>query len=175
MINKNKIFLIIIAVILILSTSFIVYRNYLPNPHTNLEFWVVERVKKGDFKDCSPKYGMFGGDQYYGSEYIPEITEGNMQIDPEYCVIYTVTAYPDYMFNNRYVTGIYITDPEIEIYGLTVESSNEEIIKTLKRKGFIVKIDGDRIVAKRGKFIFNFYSNAISIRAEVLNVMHIVF
>ena len=44
MINKKKIFLIIIAVILILSTSFIVYRNYLPNPHTNLEFWVVERV-----------------------------------------------------------------------------------------------------------------------------------
>ena len=174
MINKKKIFLIIIAVILILSTSFIVYRNYLPNPHTNLEFWVVERVKKGDFKDCSPKYGMFGGDQYYGSEYIPEITEGNMQIDPEYCVIYTVTAYPDYMFNNRYVTGIYITDPKIEIYGLTINSSKEDIIKTLKKKGFIVK-EGNGVTAKRGKFTINFYDNSISIRAEKTNVMGIQF
>ena len=174
MINKKKIFLIIIAVILILSTSFIVYRNYLPNPHTNLEFWVVERVKKGDFKDCSPKYGMFGGDQYYGSEYIPEITEGNMQIDPEYCVIYTVTAYPDYMFNNRYVTGIYITDPKIEIYGLTINSSKEDIIKTLKKKGFIVK-EGNGVIAKRGKFTINFYDNSISIRAEKSNIMGIQF
>ena len=174
MINKKKEFLIIIAVILILSTSFIVYRNYLPNPHTNLEFWVVERVKKGDFKDCSPKYGMFGGDQYYGSEYIPEITEGNMQIDPEYCVIYTVTAYPDYMFNNRYVTGIYITDPKIEIYGLTINSSKEDIIKTLKKKGFIVK-EGNGVIAKRGKFTINFYDNSISIRAEKSNIMGIQF
>ncbi len=174
MINKKKIFLIIIAVILILSTSFIVYRNYLPNPHTNLEFWVVERVKKGDFKDCSPKYGMFGGDQYYGSEYIPEITEGNMQIDPEYCVIYTVTAYPDYMFNNRYVTGIYITDPKIEIYGLTINSSKEDIIKTLKKKGFIIK-EGNGVNAKRGKFTINFYNNSISIRAEISNIMGIQF
>ena len=174
MINKKKIFLIIIAVILILSTSFIVYRNYLPNPHTNLEFWVVERVKKGDFKDCSPKYGMFGGDQYYGSEYIPEITEGNMQIDPEYCVIYTVTAYPDYMFNNRYVTGIYITDPKIEIYGLTINSSKEDIIKTLKKKGFIIK-EGNGVIAKRGKFTINFYDNSISIRAEKSNIMGIQF
>ena len=174
MINKKKIFLIIIAVILILSTSFIVYRNYLPNPHTNLEFWVVQRVKKGDFKDCSPKYGMFGGDQYYGSEYIPEITEGNMQIDPEYCVIYTVTAYPDYMFNNRYVTGIYITDPKIEIYGLTINSSKEDIIKTLKKKGFIVK-EGNGVNAKRGKFTINFYNNSISIHAEITNVMGIQF
>ena len=174
MINKKKIFLIIIAVILILSTSFIVYRNYLPNPHTNLEFWVVQRVKKGDFKDCSPKYGMFGGDQYYGSEYIPEITEGNMQIDPEYCVIYTVTAYPDYMFNNRYVTGIYITDPKIEIYGLTINSSKEDIIKTLKKKGFIIK-EGNGVNAKRGKFTINFYNNSISIRAEISNIMGIQF
>ena len=174
MINKKKIFLIIIAVILILSTSFIFYLNYLPNPHTNLEFWVVERVKKGDFKDCSPKYGMFGGDQYYGSEYIPEITEGNMQIDPEYCVIYTVTAYPDYMFNNRYVTGIYITDPKIEIYGLTINSSKEDIIKTLKKKGFIIK-EGNGVNAKRGKFTINFYNNSISIRAEKSNIMGIQF
>ena len=174
MINKKKIFLIIIAVILILSTSFIVYRNYLPNPHTYLEFWIVERVKKGDFKDCSPKYGMFGGDQYYGSEYIPEITEGNMQIDPEYCVIYTVTAYPDYMFNNRFVTGIYITDPKIEIYGLTINSSKVDIIKTLKKKGFIIK-EGNGVIAKRGKFTINFYDNSISIRAEKSNIMGIQF
>ena len=117
---------------------------------------------------------MFGGDQYYGSEYIPEITEGNMQIDPEYCVIYTVTAYPDYMFNNRYVTGIYITDPKIEIYGLTINSSKEDIIKTLKKKGFIVK-EGNGVTAKRGKFTINFYDNSISIRAEKSNIMGIQF
>ena len=84
-------------------------------PQTNLEFWIAENVDKIDFSSYQQKYGMFGGNMYYGMGYLPTLDENGQQVDPEYYVIYTVTSYPDYMNKTKHVTRIEITDPKIEV------------------------------------------------------------
>ena len=72
--------------------------NDLSQPITNLEFWIAENVDDVDFSKYQIKYGMMGGTEYYGTGYVPTVDEYGQQIDPEHCVIYTVTSYPDYVF-----------------------------------------------------------------------------
>ena len=151
--------------------------NKLEKPETNLEFWIGENVDGIDFTNYQMKYGMFGGNMYYGTGYVPTLDENEQQVDPEHCVIYTVTSYPDYMNKAQHVTRIEITDPEIELYGLSINSSKEDIKNVMEEQGFTV-IEGEYgITAEKGKFTFNFnkHSNSITIRVEVTNRLGIVF
>ena len=120
---------------------------------------------------------MFGGNMYYGTGYVPTLDENEQQVDPEHCVIYTVTSYPDYMNKAQHITRIEITDPEIELYGLSINSSKEDIKNVMEEQGFTV-IEGEYgITAEKGKFTFDFNkrSNSITIRVEVTNRSGIVF
>ena len=151
--------------------------NRLKKPETNLEFWIAENVDNVDFSNYQMKYGMFGGNMYYGTGYVPTLDENEQQVDPEHCVIYTVTSYPDYMNKAQHITRIEITDPEIELYGLSINSSKEDIKNVMEEQGFTV-IDGEYgITAKKGKFTFDFnkHYNYITIRVEVTNRFGIVF
>ena len=152
-------------------------KNQLPEPNTNLEFWIAENVDDVDFSNYQMKYGMFGGNMYYGTGYVPTLDENEQQVDPEHCVIYTVTSYPDYMNKAQHVTRIEITDPEIELYGLSINSSKEDIKNVMEEQGFTVTEGEYGITAEKGKFTFNFdkHSNSITIRVEVTNRLGIVF
>ena len=149
--------------------------NKLPQPETNLEFWIGENVDDFDFSGFHMKYGMFGGNRYYGTGYNPSLDEGGYQVDPEYCVIYTVTAYPDYASRSRHVTRIEITDPEIELYGLTLNSSMAEIADVMRECGFSVEDQLCCVNAKKGKYSFSFSENSIIISVKVTNKRGIVF
>ena len=46
-------------------------------PPSNLEFWIAENVDDVDFSNYQMKYGMFGGNMYYGTEYVPTLDEYN--------------------------------------------------------------------------------------------------
>ncbi|MBQ8413718.1 MAG: hypothetical protein IJX58_00540 [Clostridia bacterium] len=61
----------------------------LEKPETNLEFWIGENVDDVDFSNYQMKYGMFGGNMYYGTGYVPTLDENEQQVDPEHCVIVT--------------------------------------------------------------------------------------
>ena len=151
--------------------------NKLEKPETNLEFWIGENVDDVDFSNYQMKYGMFGGNMYYGTGYVPTLDENEQQVDPEHCVIYTVTSYPDYMNKAQHITGIEITDPEIEFYGLSINSSKEDIKNVMEEQGFTV-IEGEYgITAEKGKFTFDFNKryNCITIRVEVTNRFGILF
>ena len=151
--------------------------NKLEKPETNLEFWIGENVDDVDFSSYQMKYGMFGGNMYYGTGYVPTLDENEQQIDPEQCVIYTVTSYPDYMNKAQHVTRIEITDPEIELYGLSINSSKEDIKNVMEEQGFTVIEVEYGITAEKGKVTFNFnkHSNSITIRVEATNRLGIVF
>lgn len=123
------------------------------------------------------KYGMFGGNMYYGTVYVPTLDENEQQVDPEHCVIYTITSYPDYMNKAQHVTRIEITDPEIKLYGLSINFSKEDIKNVMEEQGFTV-IEGEYgITAEKDKFTFDFNkrSNYITIRVEVTNRSGSVF
>ncbi len=147
----------------------------IPRPEdANLEFWITQEVTLEDFEGYQENYGWFGAHEYYGKGYEPTMSETNEQIDPEYCVKYKVTNYPDYSSSKLAVTGITITDPTITFYGLSLTSTHEEIIKTMEGLGYTVD-DEVYLCAQKGSVEFRFHDTSIHIVAEVTNKYGIIF
>ena len=150
--------------------------NILPMPGTNLEFWIGENVDDFDFSAYQEKYGLFGGNEYYGAGYVPTIDENGEQVDPERCVIYTVTSYPDYSDKEQHITGIYITDPDISFYGVSLNSSFAEFEDMMQRQGFeLTSSNENHRTASKGKYSITITKEWIRIRVEVENKYGIVF
>ena len=59
-------------------------------PQTNLEFWIAENVDDVDFSNYQMKYGMFGGNMYYGTGYVPTLDENEQQVDPEHTIFHLI-------------------------------------------------------------------------------------
>lgn len=168
--NKRMWFLLsACAIILILCIS-----NRIPKKESNLEFWIAENVENVDFSNYQEKFGLMGGREYYGTGYVPTTNENGEQTDPEECVIYTVTSYPDHISNKRHVTRIYITDPSITIYGLTLNSPADEIETVMRNHGFKNSY-GQGLTYTKGKVTIRFSQEAIRINVKVSNFFRIQF
>lgn len=170
--------------VLIWSIAFVIavigiflFANRKPDrPATNLEFWIGENVDEVDFSGFQEKYGLFGGREYYGTGYVPTVDENGMQTDPEFCVVYTITAFPDYSSNHSHITEITITDPSVEFYGISLNTSHKDFDRLMKAQGFrITTENGNRHTAKRGKYSVIFTKDCIRIRADVSNIFGIQF
>jgi hypothetical protein len=167
----KKLIILLISAILILPSC-----TARPSePEHDLEFWIAQDVDDFDFSSYQQKYGIFGGYEYYGTGYAPNTDENGQQVDPEHCVIYTVTNYPDYSSNSRHVTRITITDPAIKVYGLSITSTPEEIRSTMTAEGFTVTESGTALRAEKGKLRFTFSKDAIIVSAEVTNHFGIIY
>ncbi|MBR3879645.1 MAG: hypothetical protein IKJ24_05960 [Clostridia bacterium] len=145
-------------------------------PGANLEFWIAENVDKVDFSKHQIKYGMMGGTEYYGTGYVPTVDEHGQQVDPEHCVIYTVTSYPDYSDKEQHITGIYITDPEIRFYGIGLNSSFDDFERLITQQGFeITRSNENSRTAEKGKYSITFTKEWVRIRVDVENKYGIIF
>ncbi len=148
--------------------------KFLDKPNeTNLEFWITEEASHDSFKNCTFLPGLFGGDMYLDSRYEGVIREGSLMVEaPEIHVVYTVTSYPDYSDGGSYVTGIDITDPNINVYGLTMKSSKDEISKTLSNLGFL---NDKNNCWRKNNCWFTFGGSGIYIGAHVSNDKGYIF
>ena len=169
----KKIIICCACIAVLLAAALTVTRR-IPDPDTDLEFWIGERVDDVDFSQYREKYGLMGGREYYGSGYVPVINENGEQADPAQCVVYTVTAYPDYASNRRHITRIYITDPTVELYGLTVGSSLGEIDTAMRAHGFR-QSDSPGVTYRRGKVTIRFDEDAIWVMIRVSNLFRLQF
>ena len=167
----KKLIIILISAFLLLSSC----TSHPIEPEHDLEFWITQNVDDFDFSSYQPKYGIMGGWQYYGTGYVPTLDENGQQVDPENCVIYTVTNYPDYSSNSLCVTRITITDPAVKVYGLSMTSTPEEIRSTMTAAGFTVTKSGTALRAEKDNLRFMFSNDAIIVSAEVTNRLGIVF
>ena len=174
--KKSRKFLVFISAFVLVCICVFVFANRKPHrPVTNLEFWIGDNVDDVDFSGHTEKFGLFGGREFYGTGYIPTL-DGNRQVDPEHCVIYTVTSYPDYSSEKSAVTGIYITDPSVEFYGVSLNSSHKEFEKLMKKQGFkITDTNFNHHTAKKGKYSVIFSKDSIRIRVKVHNIFGIQF
>lgn len=142
---------------------------------TTLEFWIAEDVSKVDFSEHYQRFDIMGGRAYYGRGYSPVgMIDGNTDIPPEHCVIYTLSGYPDASDDWNYVTRIEITDPNITVYGLTCFSSLEQFDGVMAQNGYSVEQNSHIFhTAKRGKVSIRLTSTAehksLSIMVDVTN------
>lgn len=174
--KSKKLFLFIAAFVLV-AVGVIVFMNRKPHhPVTNLEFWIGDRVETADFSEYVEKHGLFGGRQFYGTGYVPTLDHSGMQQDPAHCVLYTVTSFPDYSSNKKHVTDIYITDPSVEFYGISLNSSHKDFERLIKEQGFkITDTNANHHTAKRGKYTVVFTKDSIQIHVKVRNLFRIQF
>ena len=170
--KKIAIMFLVAAVLLLAIRGFV---NYIPSPgETKLEYWIAHPVDPIDFATHQEKFGLMGGREYYGKGYMPTKDENGEKKDPEHCVIYTVTAYPDYSSNRRCVTQIRITDPAVEFYGINCQSSLGEIDTALRKRGFR-QIDAPGISYRKGKITVSISDGTVRISAKVSNFFRIQF
>ena len=167
----KKLIILIISAILLLSSC----TSHPIEPEHDLEFWITQDVDDFDFSSYQPKYGIMGGWEYYGTGYVPTLDENGQQVDPEHCVIYTVTNYPDYSSNSLCITRITITDPVVKVYGLSMTSTHEDIRSTMTAEGFTVTESGTALKAEKDNLRFTFSKDAIIVNAEVTNHFGIIY
>ena len=113
------------------------------NKNSNLEIELLTPAEDMGVSDFGimPGFGITG---YYDKKY------GDEEIDPDSlykCYVrYDVTSYPDVLLGEQCVTGIYITDPSIFIYGYSVGDSSKDFSNYLKDKGFKEYYTSNRLV-----------------------------
>lgn len=153
---------------------------YLKKPaDTNLDFWITERVERQEFeeKGCTLLPGRFGAAEYLDHRYVAD-TSGDMAVAPAVHVTYVLSGYPDAK-DKWAVTRIHITDPEITVYGLTMNSTNTEIEERMAEMtdefGYYDVNDVRHVSFNVGKCVFDFSSTDITIAVPTTNKEGIIY
>lgn len=96
--------------------------------------------------DCGGVYqipGGMGGWRYVDDRYPLKTDEDGNSVVPDVCVLYTVTAWPDYSDGNKVITRIDVSDPGVSVFGVTIDTGEDEFISIMTEKGFAAESDCD--------------------------------
>jgi hypothetical protein len=170
--KKAAISMIMALLLLSASSCSFSLNKYLDRPkETNLAYWITQTVTEDDFKDCTLMPSGFGMDVYLDGRYSGEIAEDNSVILPDVYVCYSASGYPDAV-DHYCVTEIDITDPAINIYGLTMNSTTETVKKTMTSHGFRKLENGNYT---KNNVVFSFSKSRIYIHAPSTNKLGVMY
>ena len=112
---------------------------------TNLEYWLLDSPNKNEWT-------KLGSNFYLAADYSPVFDEKGQAISPEHAVIYYIDNYPISEIGLKRIDGIAITDPNIYVWGLTINSTKEEAIEVLSKLGFSVESSDKSCSGKMGQY-----------------------
>ena len=101
---------------------------------TNLEYWLFD---KPDEEKLTLIYSNIAYKRYLGTGY--EHTGDNLS-NAKNCVYYETSRVSNGLGNANRVTHITVTHPEVVLWGLTINSTRDEICAVLSQLGFEEKI-----------------------------------
>ena len=139
--KKTVVLLLLLCIFAMIFSSCSVYPE-LPMPEdTNLEYWLLESPYNKNWTELPNGYWMedFYGKSYLAEGYEPIVDENGNLTAPEHCVIYDTGNYPLVDKGVKRITDIRITDPQIYVFGLTINSTREEIDEVMTKNGFEVR------------------------------------
>ena len=166
----------IIALTLLLCTFLLMFSSCEAEPElakpedTNLEYWLLDSPDKKDFTFI---YGI----GYLSDKYKAIVNEDGSLSAPQEYISYSFHNYPTDEIGEDRILKIVITDPDVSIWGLTINSTKEEIVETFKKMGFY--IDGpheERCNIRSEKVeIFIFYNEKIEIQHKVISIANSIY
>ena len=120
------------------------YTGFPTDPtNTTLEFWITDSISDIDLTGYQTLHRpeLIGIDKnaFFGAGYTSYLDTAGNEIFPDAYVVYATSSYPNTKADGDYITYIEITDPEVYLYGLTVNCTPEEFDQTFKSLGFEVK------------------------------------
>ena len=131
---------------------------------TNLEYWLLYNPYNKNWTELPNKYchENFMWKSYLAQGYEPVIDEDGNLSAPQHCVIYSTGNYPLSDMGLKRITSISITDPQVSVFGLTINSTREEIDEVMTKNGFEVNymrpVD-TAISYQNEEYSIYFYSN----------------
>ena len=144
----------LIALLLLLCTVTLMFsscaRKKVDKPtDTNLEYWLLDKPDLSGLIEIESNHPCTESFLAKGYEAITD--EKGMLTAPNEAVVYDVEVYPykDLNRGTKRVACIRITDPNVCVWNLTINSSREEIIETLEAIGY-------EIYAERQGFSISF-------------------
>jgi len=173
---EKKALLLLLPILISFSmTSCSADDKYLEKPeNTNLTYWITQKVSDDDFDDCTYLPGWMGADEYLDGRY--KAAEGYMDTAPAIHVTYLVTGYPD-LKDSAAVTYIEITDPEIYVYGLTMDSGEAEIEKVMSNNNFKKSAaeESGLVSYYKNNVVISILDSRITISASTTNKTGIIY
>ena len=134
---------------------------------TNLEYWLLESADMHGCTKIQSKHPCT--ESFLSKSYEAILDEDGNWIAPDKAVVYNVENYPykDLEIGTKKISCIKITDPNVYVWGLTINSSREEIVEILDKLGYKIyaerpdisisfRLDSDddwHIFIKYGEFI----------------------
>lgn len=150
---------------------------YLPRPEAyELAFWLGDPYEEDKLIEHTYIPGWFGAKEYLDKHYAPVYSEDGQAMMPEIGVSYLFSGYPDVLDEVR-LTRIKISDPSIQIYGLTLGSEEEEIDEVLAKEGYTKgesEIPG-RLFYSLGRFSFIHDGSSIIVSSSTSNIHGIIY
>ena len=139
----------IIALLLLVCTVMLMFTSCtsdkIEKPEdTNLDYWLLD---SSNMSDCTPIYcGDPYAERFLANGYEAVVDEKGNLIAPDEAVVYCVEMYPyrDLNHGTKRISKIEITDPSIFVWGLTINSTREEIIETLEKVGYVIYQDTEK-------------------------------
>ena len=116
------------------------------NDNSNFEIALLTKADEVNFEGFQVIPG-FGINRYYDSKY--GIFEEPAMVSEVPHVCYDISGFPDTL-GERYVTGIYCSDPSIDLFGYSVGDSVKEFKACLEDRNFTRN-------SKRGSLFFEVY------------------
>lgn len=139
---------------------------------TNLEYWLLDRPNKKEWTELPNSHWLDDKD-YLASGYELIIDENGNLSKPEKYIMFTVGNYPLHDLGVKRITTIRITDPDVYIWGLNINSSRDDVKSTLDKNGFIKNYDSEKkYVANSGNYDITVeYGSMIKIVYKMTSVL----
>ena len=181
--KKGLLFAILLMTVACFSSCRSIYSEKIVediNNHSNFAINLLTPAEEADFDGFGiiPGFGVTG---YYDKKY--------GDIDADYDAVYAcyvqydITCYPDVAFGDEYVTGIFVTDPDINVYGYSVGDNSEEFSDFLDEKGFdeyynnghFIKFSKEKVEIRCGVNNETQEISSIYVGIDVTNMFGVIF
>lgn len=130
----------------IISLSSCTKNEKIPKPeNTNLEYWLLDKPNKKDWIQIDSNCYLAANYEVLKDE------NGNLYV-PEYAVVYYIDNFPVSEFGIKKIDGIVITDPNVYVWGLTINSTREEMSEVLGKLGFMMDSNEKSCSAEKGQY-----------------------
>ena len=114
---------------------------------------------------------------YLSNNYQPIINDDGTLSAPKEYVSYWFMNYPTFQIGTDRILSIVITDPNVSVWGLTINSSKEEMVEIFNKIGF--DIDGPGKHGCRGEYgnieVDISYNTKITIHYNVVDIINTIY